>query len=472
MTEEIIRADIYEMFKEAVNDGLAVVRQFEADVELIYRCFQFPIMSQLPSGFPTFRKSFMEDDVPLDYKSVFGGWGKERYHAPESIPSWKQFWDFARKDEHLSRFWEIEPHVKRKWLGSVTAYGSITKLVDRYIHVSGKKEMDEELFRPIYQEWERSIFWEKLPVNIVVPILGLMFSFDRLEIGNNTTVERMEDLFQLARNTRSTGTVSTHETVIGAATHSLVLRDWTIANKPLIQRWKSMADIGSYALPILEVEKFFAALRAETPVETGYSQIVATPIGWADSWQAYLPHVEVVTVRAYPDYFEKFGWSRTPPTLDKNTGKNIAKIFNVLKNPPDNRLVLAARRLNAAFLRANEEDSILDVTMGLETLLTSDTRTEITYKLAMRAAALSMIEQFEELSPEDVFKHCKKIYDYRSAVIHGSKKVQKKRIIKLAEGEEIPIVRLGVKILRCVIKTLSHHVEYLNPEKLDNLLIT
>jgi hypothetical protein len=127
--------------------------------------------------------------------------------------------------------------------------------------------------------------------------------------------------------------------------------------------------------------------------------------------------------------------------------------------------------LNEAFLRANEEDSILDVTMGLETLLTSDNRTEITYKLAMRAAALSTIEQFEELSPEDVFKHCKKIYDYRSAVIHGSKEVQKKRIIKLAEGEEIPIVRLGVKILRCVIKTLSHHVEYLNPQKLDKLLI-
>ena len=479
VTEEIIRADIYEMIKEAVNDGLAVVRQFEADGKLIYQHFQFPIMSQFPSGFPSFRKSFfMEDDIPLDYKSVF----RREEHPPESIPSWQRFWNFAHQDESLSHFWEIGPHFKEKWYSPalpdlveihsrISVYGSIEKLVDRYIHVSGKKEMEEELFRPIYQEWERSIFWEKLPINIVVPILGLMVSSDRLEIGNDTTVERMGDLLQLARNDRSTYTVSTHDTVIGAATHSFVLRDWTIANKTFDQRREALNDIGGYAAVILKVEEFFAALRAETSVETGYSQIVVTPIGWADSWQAYLPHVNVVTVRAYPDHFEKHGWLRTPPTIDENTCGNIVEIFNAIKNAPDNRLVLAARRLNAAFLRAEEEDSILDVTMGLETLLTSDTRTEITYKLAMRAAALSTIEQFEELSPDDVFKHCKKVYDYRSDVIHGSKKVEKKRIIKLAEEKEISIVRLGVNILRYVIRALSHHLEYLDPEKLDKLLI-
>lgn len=488
MTVETVRADIYKMIKEAVDDGLATVRQFEANGRLVYQHFQFPVMSQFPSGFPSFRRSFMDEDIPLNYQSVFESYGSSgssgrEGHPPESIPSWQQFWDFAHKDEHLSRFWEIGPHAKEKWYSSafpdwvrahsrVAVYGSIKKLVDRYIHVSGKKEMDEELFHPIYQEWERSIFWERLPINIVVPILGLMFSFDRLEIDNNTAVERMEDLLQLARNNRRTYTVSTHEVVVGAATHSLVLRDWTVANKTFDQRREYMNDIGVYVGPILEIEKFFAALRSEISVETGYSQIVVIPIGWADSWQAYLPHVEVATVRAYPDHFEKHSWLETPPMIDENSCRNIAEIFNVLKNAPDNRLVLAARRLNAAFLRASEEDSILDITMGLETLLTSDTRTEITYKLAMRAAALSTIEQFEDLSPKDVFKHCKKIYDYRSGVIHGSKKAQQRRIIKLAGGEETPIVRLGVKILRCVIKAFCHHIEYLNPEKLDKLLIS
>lgn len=478
MTEEIIRADIYKMIREAVNDGLTVVQQFEADGKLIHRYFQFPQMSQFSSGFPNFSKSFMEDNVPLNYKNVFG----RTAHRPESIPSWQRFWEFAHTDKFLTRFWEIGPHIQDKWNNPahpelveihsiISVYGSLEELVDRYIHVSGKKDMDEDIFRPIYQEWERSVFWEKLPINIVIPILGLMFSFDKFELGNNTTIERMADLLQLARNNRRTYTVSTHDTVIGAATHSFVLKGWIIENKTLDQREASLNDLGVYSSAILEIERFFAALRAETSAETGYSQIVVTPISWADSWQAHLPHVNVVTVRAYPDHFEKYGWLKTPRTIDENTCKNVAEIFNALINAPDNRLFLAARRLNAAVLRTNDEDSILDVTMGLETLLTSDTRAEVTYKLAMRATALSMVEKFEELTSKDVFEYCKKVYDYRSEVIHGSKKAKKKRIIKLGKEKEISTVRLGVNILRCAIKALSHHFEYLNPEKLDKLLI-
>lgn len=109
MTEEIMRADIYKMIKEAVNDGLAIVRRFQAEGKLIHRYFQFPIMNQFPSGFPSFRKSFMEDTIPLDYKSVFG----RTAHPPESIPSWQQFWEFAHKDESLSRFWELAPTSRR-----------------------------------------------------------------------------------------------------------------------------------------------------------------------------------------------------------------------------------------------------------------------------------------------------------------------------------------------------------------------
>ncbi len=71
-----------------------------------------------------------------------------------------------------------------------------------------------------------------------------------------------------------------------------------------------------------KLKNFSQPLRAETSAETGYSQIIATPIGWADSWQAYLPHVDVVTVRAYPDHFEKYSWLKMPPIIDENTCKN------------------------------------------------------------------------------------------------------------------------------------------------------
>lgn len=89
----------------------------------------------------------MEDAIPLDYKSVFG----RTAHPPESIPSWHRFWDFAHKDESLSRFWGIGSHTEEKWYSPAIpdlaevhsrrlVYGTIEKLVDRYIHVSGQKE--------------------------------------------------------------------------------------------------------------------------------------------------------------------------------------------------------------------------------------------------------------------------------------------------------------------------------------------
>ena len=48
---------------------------------------------------------------------------------------------------------------------------------------------------------------------------------------------------------------------------------------------------------------------------------------------------------------------------------------------------------------------------------------------------------------------------------------RKRGFIKIGEEKEISIVRLGVDILRGAIKALSRHVEYLNPEKLDKLLV-
>jgi len=332
--------------------------------------------------------------------------------------------------------------------------------------------MNEELFLPIYHEWERNIFLENLPLNVVIPILLVTFSFERFECGNNMSIEKMDDNFQLARNNRSTYTVSTHDTVIGAATHSLVLKNLHLKNNILSIRRKILNDISTYSSVIQAVNKIFASFRVETGVETGYSQIIVSPIGWADSWQANLPPVEVITIRAYPDHFERHSWLKTAPVIDDHICTNIAELNNTFINATDNRLIIATRRLNSALLRTNEEDSILDVTMGLETLLTSDTRTEITYKLAMRAAALSTIEKFEGMSSVNVFKHCKKIYDYRSDVIHGSKTSNKRRIIRLDAEKEISTVRLGINILRYVLKALCHHLEYLDPKKIDALLVT
>ncbi len=185
---------------------------------------------------------------------------------------------------------------------------------------------------------------------------------------------------------------------------------------------------------------------------------------------AWLPHIYVVATRGYPDHLENFGWLRTPPKLTEPACKEVGQLFRNLVNLP--KLSLAAKRLNAAFLRRDEEDSILDVTIALESLLVSDSKSEITHRLAMRVAALCKLEPFEDYTPEKVFWACKRIYDFRSAVAHGGKHVEKSRIIKVAEQKELRAVRLGIDLLRHIVRSLCKRPEYLQAEKLDNFLLS
>jgi len=122
-------------------------------------------------------------------------------------------------------------------------------------------------------------------------------------------------------------------------------------------------------------------------------------------------------------------------------------------------------------LRRDESDSILDVTIGLEALLVPDSRSESTYKLAMRAAALCKLEPFEGYAPERIFSMCKRIYDFRSAVVHGGDKIEKERMIKIEDGKELLAVVLGANLLRHVILSLCKRPDYFKPENLDNSLL-
>jgi hypothetical protein len=435
---------------------------------------------------PRFSKILNEEERPKDYRSIFVDTeGMLIFYSyrgavlSESIPTWKRFWDFARSDEYLRRYLEPDEFFKKSdeqpWAKDLHAkyeiYGAIRRLVDRYIHVTGKTEFDEVSFRPIYEEWERASFSETLTIDVLVPLLFITFSFDKLDLEGNLSIESMDERVQLSRNTKSSITTSAHDAVIGAATHALVLRGWQINNKTKRDREIPLYEPSAFSEVIPRIESFLASIRAVTGADTGYSQLLARPYRWADNWTAFLPPIYTVSVRAYPDRFDNFGWLRAPPRIEEAACTQAGKIYKNLTESSAKSLSLAARRLNAAFMRGEEEDSILDVTIGLEALLGDSAKTEMTHKLAMRLAALCKIESFKGHDPADVFRYCKDIYSYRSAVAHGERKIEKKRIISLKEEKTIPAVKLGMDLLSFALRVLSRNQEYLDPIKLDMFLI-
>jgi hypothetical protein len=488
------RPDIYDALNKAVCDGLEIVRKVEEQNILIDAHDLYPSMSYLDPGFPRFSFSSKKDkrsDVPKDYRSIFEdskNWFNEykiksgAAYLTTDIPSWQAFWELANKDEYLQRYWDPGELLKgaETLLGfsdfskRYKVFGTIKDLLDRYIHVTRQTDFKEELFKPIYLEWERAVFDSRLYFDILVPIIRLKFSFDELPLEGGLAIERMSDGVQLSRGKIRSPYMSAHDDVIVAATHVLVLKNWSIENGPTRDARSSVLhNPAAFTDALSQVNKFFAALRAVTEVETGYCQVIGRPLGWADYWKADLPPISIFSVKAYPEQFERIYWGQEAPELDAETYLKTGKLYQALARSTSNRLALAARRLNAASLRNDEQDSILDVTIGLEALLGDPkSKGEMTHKLATRMAALCRVERFKGHTPAEVFGFCKRLYDYRSAVAHGEHEVDKKRTVKLKEERTVPTVELGIELLRFSLRVLSNNPTYLDPHKLDLFLIS
>lgn len=95
----------------------------------------------------------------------------------------------------------------------------------------------------------------------------------------------------------------------------------------------------------------------------------------------------------------------------------------------------------------------------------------MTHKLAMRAAGLAKIAQDASKSPFEVFSDLKRIYKYRSAVVHGSTKADNCRMISSKESRTVPASALATEYLRFILRTLIEHPEYRTPAKIDEFLL-
>ncbi|MGO4117810.1 hypothetical protein ELH53_07150 [Rhizobium ruizarguesonis] len=121
--------------------------------------------------------------------------------------------------------------------------------------------------------------------------------------------------------------------------------------------------------------------------------------------------------------------------------------------------------------RDDAVDAILDATIGLEVLLGDQENQALSYKLRLRAGALARLSGTRK--PADVVASVKKIYEVRSAIVHGLKtKKPKKRLLE-PEAEPFAAERAAAAdMLRFAIDLLLEHPVYLDPLKIDaDLLI-
>ena len=185
-----------------------------------------------------------------------------------------------------------------------------------------------------------------------------------------------------------------------------------------------------------------------------------------------LPRIKGISLRKYPNYFEDFYWnSESLPEINKSDLEEIKLVFLNLLTNENNKIQIANKRLRYSYLRDNEEDSILDIIIALETLLSDNIKGEMTYKLSMRIATLLNFHN-KEYNSTETYRVMKKIYDYRSAVVHGSSKVNSKKEIKIEEDRKsIKTISIANDYLREVLKALIKNPLFLDAKEIDNLIL-
>lgn len=493
MNEDEIKSDdrsefhpeVYKLVRRVFEEGLELAREtVESKKQFISHHYRYPEVSYWGSKDAHIRiMSSFDLRLPINYVDTLKIVLRAKSNSPDSsitLSAWEELLDFAIKDSRMGPYFRIRDEDVEsdpdRWarhfrqLREKLVFDGILSMIDTYIH-NKNYDFNEKLFDAVYRQWERSIFAPELPFEMVVPILRVRFDFDRLDLSENARIERMSDKFQISRCLNDHDAYIPSEEVARLATHAFHFGLLTIENNSYEQREGILDSRPAYSDLMQNVDNFFAALKAVTGIGFGYAQIVAKPIGWSGSSEASVPVSYPIRVRAYPDNLEDQEWihKEPPAPLSEKSCREIGPVFKAIQK--SSKLGIAARRLNSVIMRKDEADSILDVAIGLETLLGGDGQGEVTYKLKTRLAALCLLEPFSGYTPWEVRKLCGKVYDFRSKVAHGSGEAKKSRLIKNREGVDIPAVEIGVELLKYAIRILSKHEKYLTPENIDEFIL-
>ena len=161
--------------------------------------------------------------------------------------------------------------------------------------------------------------------------------------------------------------------------------------------------------------------------------------------------------------WNKFMLFRSRYVLDHSDLPRFRKLYRNLSGDRFNtwdELELLLRQFNRSCQRDRDEDRILDYAICLEGALLSGVRSELSYRLALRAAKLLR----ELRSPKQTFEHVRCLYDVRSKIVHSNETLSSagaRKIINRVDLKPDEFMRsmdtLMRQLLSTIIERVGHH---------------
>lgn len=404
--------ELHDKVMAVATSALDILRELQSKNTEFKKRHSYPSFDEDSDG--TYRPVSRSEGKksPLRYQNVFGDEGEYDTLVPySSIPGAVDFVAFVEAQPDLREFlWptSMRDGVFKETFLTSAALDLPLEIVQRHIHTRGW-EVDRDALETFYAEMSAWWLHETLPVKLLIPVLAVDFDTDLLGLEEGVELRRLTDPEQLARCPGAR--LDRHSGLVEMATHALVVSGWTLTSPDYFGsmfRTKPPENID-------KAEQFFRALAAVTDAPSGYVQAVTVPEGWASGYIADLPPFEVTSL-----INDRYSTRLTPNSeplefIDKVRLTKLQAAY--LAQSSQKTVRVAAGRLLSAERRTSEADRIVDLCIGLEALL-SDAKGETTYKIAVRGSVFLAYTGVSNAS--EFYRALKRIYGFRSAVVHGS----------------------------------------------------
>lgn len=436
---------------------------------------QWPSVKWQENGFP--RLWCSDHGGPRDYSSEFGSW--DHQINLESVDSCRELRELVARNAYLQdrlgarladEGGDAQKSMVAEFLFSSKVLDVPENIAVRYVTLHDTCDIDATRISAIYAPIHRALFATSLAVDLLVPILAVQFPSDTVSLSNNVSIVRLSEEDHRARaQIRVTG-MEPQQPPISAATHALCFFDLGVVENRGGDSLLYLAR-DKEAYPLARIDHFFTAFRVACGHSTGFCQLLIRPKDWAHRYTADLSPMLGTTVRAYPRALDDTLPPKETYIVADEDAHRIGVVFDALERSEENSIRVASSRLERCYRRETDDDAILDATIGLEALLSDGETSELTHKLALRAAALSVFFPKSMGTKQQVFEEMKKIYSYRSSVVHGSRKSEKKAELALPDMTRVPTTARAIEYLRLVLATLLEHPEYQKATQIDRTLL-
>jgi hypothetical protein len=413
-------------------------------------------------GWPSVSTAFISEG-PTDFQSPFGlNAGSGTKLAYDDVPELSAAIDYMLADPAIVDRLNDGTGGRVNRYTKISAALLVTSVLDRVRHTSVENVSDEDIER-VYLEVEPTLALERLPVDIVVPLVLTSFDIDSAEISQGVCIERMSDELNRARHLEVLRHHDVNPMVANAATHAIVLVGWEMqwpdAWYHEVDRW-----------PIDTIDRVLGSIELASPdVVPGYAQVLIQPRGWAERWRADLPPLLAgPTLVKYPPSFTRGGWNTPGTHFESDRLDDLGLILQRLDGS-SKPVSIALSRLRSARLRQAVDDQVIDLCIGLEALCGD--RGEVTYKLKMRVAALlAMTGLMDGLTTTELMSAVSQVYRLRSRLVHGDD-AGKYGAVKLEDGSSLNSLELLHRLVRlCILATL-YRPDLADPKALDEAMI-